>query len=118
MILSWIVGERYVEDVVNGNEVKAEAELPTFTKISASILDKSVNLSLVKSCFCGNTFGKLQKLIEKKLLRSAWKCGICKKAIENYHSMICERCLQWSHYLCSQLNENLLVTDSIIPVQL
>ena len=48
MILSWNVGERYAEDVVNGNELVAEAQLPTFTKISALVLDKSVDLSLVQ----------------------------------------------------------------------
>ena len=63
MILSWNVGERYAEDVVNGNELVAEAQLPTFTKISALVLDKSVDLSLVQSYYCGNTFSKLQKLI-------------------------------------------------------
>ena len=71
MILSWIVGERYAEGVVNGNEVAAEEQLPTFTKISASVLDKSVDLSLVESYCCRNTFNKLQNLIERKLLRPA-----------------------------------------------
>ena len=105
MILSWIVGERYAEEVVNGNEVMAEAQLPTFTKISASVLDKSVDLSLVESYCCANTFSKLQKLTERKLLRLAWKCGTCTKAIGNQYSIICKQCLEWSHYLCSQLNE-------------
>ena len=33
MILSWIVGKRYADDVVDGNEVVAEEQLPTLTKI-------------------------------------------------------------------------------------
>ena len=102
---SWIVGERYAEDIVNDNEIVAEAQLSTFTKISASVLDKSVDLSLVESYCCGNMFSELQKLIQRKLLRPAWKCGTSTKAIGNHHSITCERCLQWACYLCSQLNE-------------
>lgn len=36
MTRSWIDGENYAEEVVNGNEVVAEEQFPIFTKILAS----------------------------------------------------------------------------------
>ena len=73
------------------------------------MLDENVNINLIEEYCVGNTFIKLKQLVKEKSKRSAWKYGNCSNFLGKKHSILCDRCLLWSHYNCSKLKKKPVV---------
>ena len=96
---------RVCKKIVENSEVLSEEKLPIFSRLSDSLLDENVNITLIEGYCAGNNFIKSKQLVKEKSKRSAWKCGSCSKFLRKKHSILCDRCLLWSHYNCSKLKK-------------
>ena len=80
------------------NENMALQVLTLITEIRDSMLDKQVDMSIIKNYCCKGIYEKIRKLVSDQ--RRKGKCRTCQEC-----SIICECCLLWSHFPCIGLKE-------------
>ena len=103
-ILSWFVGSEYAREAVNGNIVITE-DIKITSRAPDSVLDPQVKIELVQTYCLEKVFNLIKALVnERKRNKKTWKCGTCEKRLLG-RSIICEKCLRWSHFTCTSFNE-------------
>ena len=103
MILSWLIGKENAKEVMNDN--MAIQDLTLITEIRDSMLDRQVDMSIIKNYCCKGIYEKIRKLVSEQRRKGKWICGTCQGYIKKERSIICECCLMWSHFPCTGLKE-------------
>ena len=62
---------RVCKKIVENSEVLSEEKLPIFSRLSDSLLDENVNITLIEGYCAGNNFIKSKQLVKEKSKRSA-----------------------------------------------
>lgn len=102
--VAWFVGDTNASLIVSESEEASLSLLPKSTKnIPDSVRDDLVQPDILTSYPNGEFIKRIKQLIASKKKNSSWKCGDCKALITKDRSIICDRCLIWSHYKCSGL---------------
>ena len=102
-ILSWIIGEGNTIESVAENIIVTADLIPSPWHIQNSILDAQVSVSVIEKYFDQQAFNKTLHVVEKKKKSLNWKCGTCLKSFRSSMSIVCEKCLFWSHFKCPEI---------------
>ena len=69
-------------------------------KIPNSVLDENVDVCLVRPYFSNDAWMLLDSVLKTKAKNVVWTCNVCFHDLHSEQSIICEACLQWSHFRC------------------
>ena len=74
-------------------------------KVSNAILDDLVDVNLVRRYFTTDAWLVVQDVMNKKKQINTWICNICQHDLQESKSIVCEACLEWSHFKCIGLSK-------------
>jgi hypothetical protein len=87
--------------IVNGTkEVYSADDIKPTAQISTCVLDKAVDVNLVKHFIDVNAFSELTKRIADKS-NTNYTCSTCEGDLSDVRSVGCDACLHWQHYSCA-----------------
>ena len=69
-------------------------------KIPCSIIDESVDISLVRSFFLNDAWLLLKDVVNSKHEANAWFCASCHSDLLDGAAVVCESCLKWYQFSC------------------
>ena len=67
-------------------------------KVSNVILDDLVDVNLVQFYFTTDAWLVVQDVIKRKKESNTWLCNFCQHDLSESESIVCEACLEWSHF--------------------
>ena len=106
MILHWFVEPGVATAALReGKLIEEEVECRP-EKIPCSVLDKNVDVCLVRHHFSNDAWMIVQDVISRKAEMDVWVCNVCQHDVhDGRKSIACESCLKWYHFSCG-LNKN------------
>ena len=69
-------------------------------KIPNCVLDKNVDVQLVRHYFTSDAWMTLDMVLKEKAKKIVWICTVCNKDLHSELSIFCDLCLQWYHWRC------------------
>ena len=74
-------------------------------RVSAAILDDTVDICLVRNHFTQDAWMVVEDVIQRKSKNMVWTCQTCLHDLHSEESIICESCLLWFHFRCVGLTK-------------
>lgn len=106
ILLSWFVGDELDSLIVSDSETAEKSMLPKSPKdLPDSIREEVVRTDVLEMFVSKDFLTQINRLVHMKKKSKRWVCGTCNNMLENGRSIICERCLTWSHFSCTNLSQ-------------
>eukprot|EP00102_Acyrthosiphon_pisum_P020606 XP_016657816.1 PREDICTED: zinc finger SWIM domain-containing protein 1-like [Acyrthosiphon pisum] len=105
-MLKWVVDEELTmlamdnKKMIGKNDVERIPE-----RVSNAIIDDTIALGEIKRFFTADGWTAVQQIINFKKQHPSWLCPVCSEDSSS-KSICCNRCLEWSHFTCARVNEN------------
>ena len=97
-MLRWFVDDGIAKSAVYENKSVHEEYVEIVPeRVSNVIMDKAIAID--------ESWLVIQQVIKMKKLTPTWICPICAKDAAT-KSICCNRCLEWSHFICVRVNAN------------
>lgn len=102
-MLSWFIDQCKIKPVLRKEKLIEENEVECRTeKISNAILDKSVDVHLIRHYFTKDAWLIVQDVLQRKREHHIWVCRVCNHDLDEDDSeaILCDSCLEWLHFRC------------------
>ncbi|XP_029346504.1 uncharacterized protein LOC115034281 [Acyrthosiphon pisum] len=105
-MLRWFVDDGIAKSAVYENKSVHEEYVEIVPeRVSNVIMDKAIAIDEIKCYLTEESWLVIQQVIKMKKLTPTWICPICAKDAAT-KSICCNRCLEWSHFICVRVNAN------------
>ena len=88
--------------VIGQDDLKAAKDIPD------SIRNEQFDITSIERYCNAKAFGTMKEMYDKRIRMTRWRCGTCKNYLKKGRSILCDRCLNWSHFTCSMLLKNIV----------
>jgi len=105
-MLKWLVNEELAMLAINANKLIRESDIECIPeKVPSAIIDETIAVGEMKQFFTKDGWTVVQQIIHAKKQHATWVCPVCLED-SSTKSICCNRCLEWSHFICARVNEN------------